>query len=209
MCSMLKKAVWTFIYGVLGFSIGVFAQTPDAGKPKEPETKVKKEDNSPTRKDQSIIFPEIEGWKKGSITTYPNPALGYSINYDSYSGEGGRVTVYVYDGGKSDISSDINDIVVRSEFENSRNDILKFANQGVYQNFREIRKQVISVGDKGIKAHYALFYFTVRGQDVASELYLFSHQGNFIKIRATRPKISEKSSEFNSLLDEIASVFVN
>jgi hypothetical protein len=202
--------MWALFCAVWGFSVGAFAQPPDAGKPKESEVKVKQpENNSPNRKTSGIVFPDIEGWKKSGITTYPNPALGYSINYDSYSGKGGRVTVYVYNGGESKIPDDINDRVVKSEFENAKSDIVKLGKQGLYQDLKEIRQQIVSVGNEGIKAHYALFYFDVRGQQVASELYLFSYQDNFIKIRATRPKTSEKNDEFDNLLKEIALIFAN
>lgn len=162
-----------------------------------------------TGKKSAISFPEIEGWEKGNITTYPIAELGYSLAYQSE--EGGAVTIYVYNGGKKKIADGIDDKAVKAEIKQAGSDIEAFGEQGYYDNVKKIKDDTVTLGGTNgkTKALYSLYTFRVRGQDVESEIYLFGHQNNFIKIRATRPKSEDgaENTEFKNLLAELDKVF--
>lgn len=100
MRSILKFTILT-ILSVL-FLMPVSAQEKtDPGSAKDRKTsdskivKIPPLTNMPEQKtsrsnNEGIEFPEIEDWEKGTITTFPNPAtrqpdpaLGYSIGYQS------------------------------------------------------------------------------------------------------------------------------
>ena len=157
----------------------------------------------------NIEFPEVDGWEMGEITTYPTAALGYSIPYQSETG--GTVTIYVYNGGRSEIADGVEDKVVKSEIEKAKSDIKAYGEAGYYDDVKKIKDETITLGGKDgkVKALYSLFNFKIRGQKVDSEIYLFGYNGNFIKIRATRP-MSKKGGEnvaVNNLLKEIDALF--
>ena len=158
---------------------------------------------------KSIVFPEVEGWEKGDVATYPTAELGYSVPYQSETG--GIVTVYVYNGGLSRIADGIDDQNVKNEIKKAENDIKAYGEAGYYQNVKLIKSESVTLG--GIsgttKSLYSLFSFKVRGAEVDSEIYIFGYQNNFIKIRATRAKGKNgaENSEVNKLLTEIGKTF--
>ena len=156
-----------------------------------------------------IQFPEVEGWEKGDITTYPTAELGYSIPYQSETG--GILTVYVYNGGNKKIADGIDEQIVKKEFKKAENDIKAYGEAGYYQDVKLVKNETITLGGSGgaVKALYTLFSFKVRGAEVDSEIYLFGFQNNFIKIRATRAKGKNgaDNEEVKKLLTEIGKIF--
>lgn len=159
--------------------------------------------------DLKIEFPEIDGWDKGEIQKYPTAALGYSISYQSE--EGGIVTIYVYNAGQSKIPDDLNDIILKNELDKAKNDIIQAGKAGYYENVKELKNDTVNLGGTSgkTKSLRSLFSFNLRGQDVNSEVYLFSYENNFIKIRATRPKTDGNSENkvFTKFLGEIDKLF--
>lgn len=162
-----------------------------------------------TLKDLSIDFPDVEGWERDEIQKYPSEELGFSVNY--MSEEGGRVTIYVYNGGKSNIPNDLNDKILKNEFANARNEIQKVADIGYYQNVKEVKNDTVTLsGASGkVKALRALYNLSAGGRNLTSEIYIFAHQNRFIKIRATRPRDKDESGNkaFANLLAEIDAMF--
>lgn len=160
-------------------------------------------------KNLSITFPEVDGWEKGDVTTYPIPELGYSVSYQSE--EGGKVTVYVYNGGNKKIADGIEDKIVKKQIEQAAGDIEAFGERGTYQNVKKIKDDTVTLGGANgkVKALYKLYTFEIRGDEVESEIYLFGHQNNFIKIRATRLKSVDgaENADMKKLLAEIDKLF--
>lgn len=156
-----------------------------------------------------IEFPEIDGWEKGEVRSYPTAELGYSIPYQSETG--GTVTIYVYNGGRSKIADGIDDKYVKSEIENAKSDIKAAGENGAYQGVKKIKDGTVTLGgaDGSVKALYSLFNFKIQGTMVDSEIYLFGYNNNFIKIRATRLKGKNGASndDLNALLKEIDKLF--
>ena len=156
-------------------------------------------------------FPEVDGWERGKIRTFEAVELGYSIDYVSETG--GKVTIYVYDGGRSEIADGVNNKTVKSEMENAKSEIQKFGEAGYYDDVKKVKDDIITLGGTGgnVKALYSLFNFKVRGEKVDSEIYLFGYNNNFVKIRATRPmgKNGASNDEVNALFKEIDKLFSN
>ncbi len=196
MITRIFKAIH-FTLLIFAFALTAFGQ--DGGSPAgKPDNQAK------VRTDSDLFFPEVEGWERSERTTYPDANLGYSYGYQSQ--EGGTVTVYVYNGGNRSIADDLNDKVVRGEFERAKNDVLMVGKAGVYQDVKVVRSSVETIGTS-TKCHFGVLTFTVRGVKVHSEIYLFSYKNNFIKIRATRPIDKAESDQFKSLLKELVASF--
>ncbi len=177
------------------------------------QTSLMAQKSSETTKDASkgteIAFPDVEGWVKGDIVTYPTPELGYSLPYQSPGI--GAVTIYVYNGGNKVISSDLDSVVLKNEIDRARGDIRQFGELGYYDSVKEITNGTVVLGGTSGKVNclHSLFNFKVRGTEVVSEIYLFGYKNNFIKIRSTRPldKPGEKNEAIVKLFSAIDTVF--
>jgi hypothetical protein len=205
-----KSAIFTIFLSLLLLvtpalvSAQVKPDNAGSAKPKKTEeTTPQPEGDSSQFKTDGILFPEIEGWESTDIQTYPTPALGYSVTYQSE--EGGRLTVYVYDGGLKTIPNDITDKVIVKELDKARNEILQIGKMGVYENVKEIKSDTVTLGGANgkIKAVRSLFNFSVKGNKLDSEIYLFGHKNKFVKIRSTRPK-AENGAENKALVALLA-----
>lgn len=216
MRTFLKFMILTIFTGLLMLPFAAAAQEkPDnsgSAKPRKTEEPAKKTPEPQTdTKDEGIEFPVIEGWEKGGIRTYPSAELGYSVAYQSE--DGGTVTIYVYNGGKKKISSDVNDPVIRGEINRAKDEIVQIGKMGVYENVKEVKNDIVTLGGTNgkVKALRSLFYFKVRGNEVDSEIYLFGYKNNFIKIRSTRPfaEDGKENEAFTAFLAEIDKLFAN
>jgi len=158
--------------------------------------------------DGNVEFPDVDGWEKSDVTTYPTAALGYSVGYSSP--EGGRVTFYVYNGGLQKIPESLTGPVA-DQMKNAKAEIAAVADAGYYQNVREVRTGKITIGGaESREALYALYTFAANGVGLESEIYLFVYKDHFIKIRATRrptPK-GETNEAFENLMNEVVRIFV-
>lgn len=136
--------------------------------------------------DLQIKFPEVQGWEKSGIQKYPTPALGYSVNYEC--DEGGRVTIYVYNGGRDKVPSDISNQVLKSEIDKAKNEIYQVEKLGHYKNVKELKNETFILGGElgKVESLHSLFSFEAGENKLTSEIYLFSYEDHFIKIRATR-----------------------
>lgn len=153
-------------------------------------------------------FPEVEGWERGDVQNFPSAALGYSVTYESE--DGGRATVYVYDGGLKSIPDGVNDKVVKEEIERAKNEIIQIGRLGIYEGVKEIKNDTVTLGGSTgkVKALRSLFHFRVKGEALDSEIYLFGYNNNFIKIRSTRPAADGADNKaLLALLVEIDKLF--
>lgn len=139
-------------------------------------------------KELKVEYPDVKGWEKGELRTYSNKALGSIINYESPTG--GRISVYVYDAGLGEIPDGVGSRVVKDEIINAAAGIYLYEERGSYKNVKKIRDETITLnGEKGgVKSLYSLFNFSVRGDKVTSEIYVFGYKNHFVKFRATRPR---------------------
>lgn len=149
----------------------------------------------------NIELPAVDGWEKGKPVYYPTKEMGYSVTYKSE--EGGVVTIYVYNGGRSRIPGDLNNEVLSNEINDAKNGIFAAQDMGRYQGVKEERSGKVKLsGERGtLEALYSRLGMSVGGRDVTTEIYLLPYQNHFIKIRATRPK--EKDGTKNEALEKL------
>lgn len=186
MKSIFKSAIFAILIGLFLIQIAPAQDKGgDASTSKDAAVSVN------TTKGSAIVFPDVDGWKKGEVDTYPTPELGYSIGYQSR--EGGTVTVYVYNGGHKSIPNGITGNIVKGEIEIAKGEISQVGRMGIYPDLKAIKDGTITLGGSSgkVKSLYSLFNFKLKGTVMTSEIYLFGYNNNFIKIRATRPKEAE------------------
>jgi len=209
MRSISKYNIFIIFFAFLIMPVAASAQVNPTETPSAKTEKTNKSTVPLTLKDLSIDFPDVDGWERSVIQKYPTAELGYSINYESV--EGGRITIYVYNGGKKNIPSDITDKTVKNEMKNAKSEIQQVSKAGYYQDVKEIKNDTVTLGGTAgkIKALHSLFNFSVRGQNLTSEIYLFSYQNDFIKIRATRSREDDKieNKAVSKLFAELDALF--
>lgn len=120
---ILRNTIFTVVCGLLLLTTVSFAQNNSAKK---------------------IVFPEVEGWEKGEINTYPTAEPGYSVPYQSDTG--GIVTFYVYKGGFSKIADGIDDQNVKNEIKKAENDIQAYGKAGYYQEVKLVKSDSVILG---------------------------------------------------------------
>lgn len=188
-------------------SIAAAQSTSTGASPKATPTPDKTKLERTTKFDGNVEFPEVDGWELSEKHKYPTDALGYSVNYESRSG--GRVTVYVYNGGRKTIPNLLTGVVA-DEMDRAKSDIKAAVDAGAYESAKLIKSEPITLGGTtgSLKVLYTGFDLAARGNKLHSEIYLFPYQNYFVKIRATRAKANEKSPDFAALLAEIDALFL-
>jgi hypothetical protein len=144
------------------------------------------------RDTSGLVFPFEIGWVHfdGSANNESEvPGLGFSFQYKAPSI---NFTVYVYDLGRTDISDDATDQVVRDEFEAADRDIVK------------VNPELVAWPDQpSYTDHMMRYYKTGNDARDASLLALTVSHGKFIKVRATwlrDPFIDRVANNFIELL---------
>lgn len=153
-------------------------------------------------------FPEVEGWKKGEIIKYPRDFLGSSVTYESE--EGGKVTLYFYDGDVPKIPDGANNLAVKAQMKQAEGEIKIFADRGYYQNVKKVSSGKVKLGgDEGsVEALHSNYNIEIRGAKLTSDIFLFGKNNLFIKIRATRTRgdgstPNKAFDEFLAAMDEL------
>lgn len=189
---------------LLVFAVGVFAQKPESKPSPSPSpSPIKLEREKPF--DGDVKFPEVEGWELSSRQQYPTPEMGYSHNYESDSG---RVTVYVYNGGRTSIPNTLTGLVAE-EVKMTQAGIMMFVERGSYESAKELKNETITLGGaKGkVKALHVLYALRAGGRDLDSHIYLFPYNNYFIKIRMTGPPAKEPSAQSLALFEALDLLF--
>ena len=157
-----------------------------------------------TKFDGNVTFPEVDGWELSSVTKYPTPDMGYSVNYESPAG---RVTVYVYNGGHKSIPNKLTGIVA-DEMKAAAGAIQIYVDRGNYESASLVKNGTITLGGpngkvKSLHTHYAL---KANGRDLDSHIYLFPYNNYFVKFRITSPK-SASADAFVPLFEALDLLF--
>lgn len=222
MLTIFRNSILAAFCGLFILLSTAAAQEKSSGKPAEadknnkidkvektePEKKNKNGLAPITLEDLATEFPDVAGWEKSEIQKYPTEALGFSVNYESNAG--GKVTIYVYNGGNKKIGDGVEDKIVVSELKKAKGEIQQIADMGYYENLKEVKSETITLGGAAgkLKSLYTLYTMGPKGRLANSEIYIFGHQNRFIKIRATRPREnSEGDKMVADLLKEIDAYF--
>lgn len=188
MNSIYKCAFLTILCCVFFLNISVNAQDTSGGEPQ----KSSKSDVSKTD-DSKFEFPEVEGWKNGEVINTP---VGDMMNYDSE--EGGRVTLYFYDGVLKGMPNNEREEIIKEELIRAKLGILQLGEMGIYKNIKEAKKdETVMLGGKSgkVKSLHSLLYFSTKDDDLVSEIYVFSYKDHLFKIRASRSKTKENNNK--------------
>jgi len=128
-------------------------------------------------------FPEAMGWEKQKFQTYPSTAAGVSQGY-SFLSVAGHATVYLYDAGLPNIPEDVTSPVVSEQFGRSHAAVVDAGTRGQYKQVTVRGQRLVRVGHQSMHhAHYEIV--THDGHKLGSDLYLFTHRGEFLKIRVS------------------------
>lgn len=225
MRSILEYTFIAALCGVFMMQSAAFAQDksgsaksgkPDSGSTEQTDKNTKQTEKAPnglapiTLDDLAVNLPEVDGWEKGDIQKYPTEEMGFSVNYQSR--QGGRVTVYVYNGGNKKIGDGAGDKIVKDELNKAKGEIRQMADFGYYENLKELKNETTSLGANGKnKVLYALYNFGAGDKVAASEIYIFGNQNRFVKIRATRARDNNEAGDkmVADLLKELDAFFSN
>ncbi len=150
-----------------------------------------KNDSVKSTENSELIFPEIDGWEKGSISTFPTDELGYAFNYESDIG--GRITVYVFDMGIKNIADGVDSKDVKAQLKEAERQVKGVADLGYMEKLKKIKSETITLGGKDgtVKALFTQYTYESKDSTLVSEIYVFGYNKNFIKFRATRVKEGE------------------
>lgn len=211
----IKKSVLSLALVLSLFSAFVVAQNDKDKKPVSEPQKVEKptvpvlKAAPPRKKGEPLDLPEVEGWEKAETVKYPQKELGYIVNYDGFGGS--RVSVYVYNGGRSDIKNTLTG-AVKEEIEKAKSEIDMIAEMGMYTDVKVVTDEKTKLGGKTGKIDVLrkVLSYKARGNPLHSEIIIFPFEGDFVKFRATRLKSSGLEAEegMNKLLAEIEAFFL-
>ncbi|MEO7673585.1 MAG: hypothetical protein ABIU09_05855 [Pyrinomonadaceae bacterium] len=213
----MRYSHFTRFFALLLLLVPATLAQDNKDKPKTPETEKnvaptpqKPANPTPLRqKGSPLQFPEVDGWEKSELKKYPQPELGYSVNYDAEGGN--RVSIYVYNGGRKDIRDSLGG-AVKSEIERAKAEIYAVAEMGVYSDVKEEKSDTTKIGGASgkIDTLRKVLSYKSRGAAQHSEIYIFPFEAHFVKVRATRPKSLGKEAEeaVTKLLAEIETLFL-
>lgn len=191
------------IFAIVCAAISTNAQTGPAKTAPTPEPK-------PVVNNVIPEAPEVDGWERDDKFVYSPASLGYSYNYGS--SEAGRVTLYVYNGGRKTIANELTG-VVNDEFQKAKSDIKAAAEAGYYQNVKMEKDETVTLGGTAgkVKSLHVFMNFSSNGTKLDSEIYLFAYKNHFIKIRATRPSANKEDAKplMAAILSAIDSTFAS
>ena len=183
MKSILKYSSLAVLFGLLLLHSAINAQDKSA---QGNEPVASKSDNL------KFTFPEVEGWTSSEVMNTP---VGDMVNYDSE--EGGRITLYFYEGVLKEIPDNKRENILMDEMTGAKLGILQLGEMGIYKNIKEaIKDETVMLGGKSgkVKSLHSLLYFSASDEDIVSEIYVFSYNDHLFKIRASRAKSKEKDN---------------
>lgn len=213
----LKTLTLSLIIALSVFTASAIGQEPskeDKTKPTQKDTqkieKTTEQPKAPARtKGEPLEFPDVEGWTKGATLKYPQRELGYGLNYDADGGS--RVSIYVYNNGRKDIKNTLTG-AVKEEIENAKAGIDAMVEMGAYSEVKVLKDEKSKLGGKDGKIEVLRKVMSLKAGNTQlhTEIILFPFEGDFIKIRASRPKSlgPEAEAAMNKLFAEIEAFFV-
>jgi hypothetical protein len=183
-------------------AVAGFAQTVGVLQPKQEVTQNPSTQHSkPDVVLDKLVFPEVNGWKRGDVSPLPTDDDGVFVHYDSPSSE--WMTVYIYRRGataKNNLSG-----VAKEEFEDAKDALRTVTAAGMYSDLKESTSGTTVLGEPGFtrKALHAAMSFRAQQTPLTADLYVFPYRGYVVKLRVTR--LAELGSETDAAHAELLS----
>jgi hypothetical protein len=151
-----------------------------------------------------IDFPDVKGFTRGKVQTFPKAELGYSVPYDA---PGLAVTVYVYNFGLKKIPDGAKSDEVKDEMKRAVADLDRAQQAGLYKSVKEVGKEEAVALGKGKDAPAALRrQFEVERKDgvKSSAIYVVGYKDHFVKLRITHnPDDKDAADKIAALLEAL------
>ena len=141
------------------------------------------------------LFPKkVGGFQAGEMHKYDDDRLGSSM---AYNGDGGTVTMYLYDMGNNKIETGVDDKLVKQEFANASEHLKMMEQRGGYKNVKKIKEETkkIKYGKNGKKTFeflYSQHKFDIvldnGTASLTSDTYVAGFKNHVFKIRISSSK---------------------
>lgn len=149
-----------------------------------------------------IEWPDVKGFTRGKVQTFPKAELGYSVAYDT---PGLAVTIYVYNLGLKKIPDGAKSDEVKDEMKRTVADLDRAKQAGLYKSVKEIGKEeTVALGKvKGAPSALRRQFEVERKDGVKlSAIYVTGYKDHFVKIRITHnPDDKEAADKIATLLE--------
>ena len=155
---------------------------------------LEREAENTTPPEASITLPTLPGWSKSEIRPLPPEDHGFTVAYD-HDETGLAVTLYQFTRGLTSIPNDVNSSIVKQEMQGAKQGIQQVVDLGVWQAAKEIKSDVVKLGDSPQKALRSQYELTVEGAVVASDIYVWAQANTIFKIRCTAQSEDAESNQ--------------
>ncbi|MDB2685947.1 hypothetical protein N9Y42_01940 [Mariniblastus sp.] len=146
--------------------------------------KSERESKNATAPAASITLPTLSGWSKSEKRPLPPTDHGFTIAYD-HEESGLAVTLYQFTRGLTSIPNDVNSTIVKEEMAGAKMGIQQAVQFGAWQSAKEIKSEIIQLGESEQQALWSQYELTVDGELLASDIYVWAQANTIFKIRST------------------------
>ncbi|QDU97289.1 hypothetical protein [Lignipirellula cremea] len=129
-----------------------------------------------------VNLAEPAGWTKSSMEPLPPEDFGFSVAYQHESGL--TLTLYQYSRGKRSIPTSLQTLEIQAQMNYAKEAIREMEHKGYLEIVSEQNSQVV-LGESSQQALWSRFRLTMEGQSVLSDIYVWSKDNQFLKIRCS------------------------
>ena len=130
-----------------------------------------------------VVLPTLDGWVHSDQRALPPEDDGFSVAYQHESGR--TVTVYQFTRRLTVIPAAVEDPVVAEEMEQAKAAIEQIRQLGIWESAEEKQSGVVSLGESDQQALWSRFELVVGGAKQTSDIYVWSRDNTFFKVRCT------------------------
>ena len=150
-----------------------------------------------------IDLPIVNGWTKPDSRRLPQDGMSVAYNHAKRL----TVTLYQYSRGLASVPTDIDAEVIKQEYANSRDGLEQIVEMGLYDSLELQGEGVVALGDSKTKAHWASYLGKIGEEESLSEVYIWSCNIRFFKIRITTS--THRSRAMEEALTELLTAIGN
>lgn len=141
-----------------------------------------------------IELPEVEGWTHGEVEPFETPEDGFSIPFEHESGLG--CNLYQFTRGHEEIPANLKTDFIAAEFERTKAEIDQVVKMGVgWESAKLVKSEIVKLGDAEQEAYWAQYELGHEGKTLISDIYLWTRQDRFLKVRCTSRESGKSNDE--------------